>query len=98
MEHVVRRNDRGERRATEHDGARTAEQPCDGSGVLRAGHRRSGTRDARQRDVDASGPGVTAPSNAIELGIATGYTQGVGPIGGGMQHVEDVSWRPRTRR
>jgi hypothetical protein len=34
---------------------------------------------------------VAAPSNAIELGIATGYTQGVGPIGGGMQHVEDVS-------
>jgi hypothetical protein len=34
---------------------------------------------------------VPAPSNAIELGIATGYTQGVGPIGGGMQHVEDVS-------
>ena len=34
---------------------------------------------------------VAAPSNALELGVATGYTQGVGPIGGGMQHVEDVS-------
>jgi hypothetical protein len=34
---------------------------------------------------------VAAPSNAIELGVATGYTQGVGPIGGGMQHVEDLS-------
>ena len=34
---------------------------------------------------------VAAPANALELGIATGYTQGVGPIGGGMQHVEDVA-------
>lgn len=34
---------------------------------------------------------VAAPSNALELGVATGYTQGAGPIGGGMQHVEDVS-------
>lgn len=34
---------------------------------------------------------VAAPANALELGVATGYTQGVGPIGGGMQHVEDLS-------
>jgi hypothetical protein len=34
---------------------------------------------------------VAAPSNAVEVGVATGYTQGVGPVGGGMQHVEDVS-------
>jgi hypothetical protein len=34
---------------------------------------------------------VAAPQNAVELGIAAGYTQGAGPIGGAMQHVEDVS-------
>ncbi len=34
---------------------------------------------------------VAAPANALEIAVATGYTQGVGPIGGGMQHVEDVS-------
>jgi len=34
---------------------------------------------------------VPAPTNALEIGVATGYTQGVGPIGGGMQHVEDLS-------
>jgi hypothetical protein len=34
---------------------------------------------------------VDAPSNAIELGVATGYTQGVGPIGSSIPHVEDVS-------
>jgi hypothetical protein len=34
---------------------------------------------------------VPAPANALEIGVATGYTQGVGPIGGGMQHVEDLS-------
>ena len=35
---------------------------------------------------------VAAPTNALELGVATGYTQGVGPIAGGtMQHLEDVS-------
>ena len=34
---------------------------------------------------------VAAPSNAIELGVGTGYTQGVGPVGGTMQHVEDLS-------
>jgi hypothetical protein len=34
---------------------------------------------------------VTAPAKAFELGIATGYTQGVGPIGGGMAHVEDLT-------
>jgi hypothetical protein len=34
---------------------------------------------------------VAAPANALEIGIATGYTQGVGPIGGGMQHVEDIA-------
>jgi hypothetical protein len=34
---------------------------------------------------------VPAPANAVEIGVATGYTQGVGPTGGGMQHVEDLS-------
>jgi hypothetical protein len=34
---------------------------------------------------------VAAPANALEIGVATGYTQGVGPIGGGLQHVEDIA-------
>ena len=34
---------------------------------------------------------VAAPTNAFEIGVATGYTQGVGPIGGGLAHVEDLS-------
>jgi hypothetical protein len=34
---------------------------------------------------------VAAPSNALEIGVATGYTQGVGPVGGSEQHVEDLS-------
>jgi hypothetical protein len=34
---------------------------------------------------------VAAPANAFEVGVATGYTQGVGPIGGGMQDVEDLA-------
>jgi hypothetical protein len=35
---------------------------------------------------------VAAPSNAVEIGVATGYTQGVGPMGGStQQHVEDVA-------
>ncbi|HSN25363.1 MAG TPA: hypothetical protein VLT45_03735, partial [Kofleriaceae bacterium] len=34
---------------------------------------------------------VAAPSNALEIGVATGYAQGAGPLGGDMQHLEDVS-------
>lgn len=34
---------------------------------------------------------VAAPSNAFEIGVATGYTQGVGPIGGSLSHVEDIA-------
>jgi hypothetical protein len=34
---------------------------------------------------------VAAPSNALEIAVATGYTQGVGPIGTGVAHVEDIS-------
>jgi hypothetical protein len=34
---------------------------------------------------------VAAPSNAVEIGVAAGYTQGVGPIGGALEHVEDIS-------
>lgn len=34
---------------------------------------------------------VAAPTHALELGIATGYSQGVGPLGGGMNHLEDVA-------
>jgi hypothetical protein len=34
---------------------------------------------------------VAAPTNALEIGVATGYTQGVGPISGASQHVEDVA-------
>ena len=34
---------------------------------------------------------VAAPTNAFEIGVATGYTQGVGPVGGNLKHVEDLS-------
>ena len=34
---------------------------------------------------------VAAPANALELGVATGYTQGGGPIGGGIQDLQDLS-------
>jgi hypothetical protein len=34
---------------------------------------------------------VAAPSNAFELGIGAGYSQGVGKLGGGMSNVQDVA-------
>ncbi|HEY0252590.1 MAG TPA: hypothetical protein VGC41_13740 [Kofleriaceae bacterium] len=34
---------------------------------------------------------VAAASSALELGVATGYTQGAGPVGGGMQHLQDIT-------
>jgi len=34
---------------------------------------------------------VAAPSNAFEISVATGYSQGVGPVGGGLLHLEDLS-------
>ena len=34
---------------------------------------------------------VAAPANALELSVGTGYAQGAGPVGGGMQHLEDIS-------
>jgi hypothetical protein len=34
---------------------------------------------------------VEAPRNALELGVATGYTQGVGPVGEGMADLDDLS-------
>ena len=34
---------------------------------------------------------VAAPTNAVEIAVATGYTQGVGPVGGSVQHLEDLS-------
>jgi hypothetical protein len=34
---------------------------------------------------------VAAPAKAIEIGVTTGYTRGVGPIGAGMQRVEDIA-------
>lgn len=34
---------------------------------------------------------VAAPAHALELGVATGYSQGGGPLGGGMKHLEDVA-------
>jgi hypothetical protein len=41
--------------------------------------------------VDIFDHHVAAPANAIEIGFASGYTRGVGPIGGGMQRLEDIS-------
>ena len=50
---------------------------------------------ADDQDAGATDPSfdhhVAAPASAFEIGVATGYTQGVGPIGGGAQHVEDVA-------
>jgi hypothetical protein len=34
---------------------------------------------------------LAAASNTLELGIATGYAQGAGPIGGDQLHLQDVS-------
>src|SRR4051794_8346432 len=34
---------------------------------------------------------VAAPANTLELGVATGYAQGAGPLGGGMAPLEDIS-------
>jgi|HubBroStandDraft_6_1064221.scaffolds.fasta_scaffold08402_5 hypothetical protein len=34
---------------------------------------------------------VDAPTQGIEIGVATGYTRGVGSIGDGMQRIEDIS-------
>jgi hypothetical protein len=34
---------------------------------------------------------VGAPSNAFELGIGAGYSQGVGKLGGNMQNLQDVA-------
>ena len=34
---------------------------------------------------------VAAPANAIEIGVATGYTRGIGPIGRGMQRLDEIS-------
>lgn len=34
---------------------------------------------------------VDAPTQAIEIGVATGYTRGIGSIGDGMQRIEDMS-------
>jgi hypothetical protein len=34
---------------------------------------------------------VEAPSNAFEITVGTGYSQGGGEVGGGMQHLEDIS-------
>ncbi len=34
---------------------------------------------------------VGAPRNALELGVATGYSQGGGDLGGGMRNLEDIA-------
>jgi len=34
---------------------------------------------------------VAAPENNVELSVATGYTQGAGPVAGNRSHLEDLS-------
>jgi hypothetical protein len=47
--------------------------------------------DAASNDASAFDHHVAAPGNAFELGVATGYTQGAGPVGGNLAHLEDLS-------
>lgn len=42
-------------------------------------------------DASAFDHHVAAPRNAFEIGVATGYTQGGGPVGGNLAHLEDIS-------
>jgi len=42
-------------------------------------------------DASAFDHHVAAPGNAFELGVATGYSQGGGPVGGALAHLEDIS-------
>jgi hypothetical protein len=42
-------------------------------------------------DASAFDHHVAAPGNAFELGVATGYSQGGGPVGGDLAHLEDLS-------
>ena len=42
-------------------------------------------------DASAFDHHVAAPGNALELGVATGYSQGGGPVGGDLAHLEDLS-------
>jgi hypothetical protein len=42
-------------------------------------------------DLNSLDHQVAAPANAFEIAVAAGYMQGVGPISGGMQHVENIS-------
>src|SRR5262245_26372693 len=42
-------------------------------------------------DTSAFDHHVAAPSNAFEIGVATGYSQGGGPVGGDLVHLEDIS-------
>lgn len=42
-------------------------------------------------DTSAFDHHVAAPSNAFEIGVATGYAQGGGPVGGNLAHLEDIA-------
>lgn len=42
-------------------------------------------------DANAFDHHVAAPSNAFEIAVATGYSQGGGPVGGNLAHLEDVA-------
>jgi hypothetical protein len=45
--------------------------------------------DAESIDSDFDHP--VAPSKGLELGVATGYSQGGGDLGGGMANLEDIA-------
>jgi hypothetical protein len=42
-------------------------------------------------DGDGLDHHLEAPTHAIEIGVATGYTRGIGSTGDGMQRIEDIS-------
>lgn len=42
-------------------------------------------------DSNAFDHPVAAPSNAFEISVGAGYSQGGGPVGGGMLHLEDLA-------
>jgi len=48
--------------------------------------------DPESIDAQSSVDHHVAPvQNAFEIAVATGYSQGGGPLGGGMRHLEDIS-------
>src|SRR5712672_690770 len=47
--------------------------------------------DAQSLSESANVDYVQPAENAFEIGVAAGFSQGGGPIGGGQRHLEDIS-------